>query len=93
MNVQPLLTTPPAIKPAIVSNDDMKPAFLDGDYVRVKGDTSPGHNHPDWCAGVNGSRGHGAATLSSIKRVEVYGGYLYHDVRMRFKTPATYLGS
>jgi hypothetical protein len=50
MSAQPLLTTPPDIKPAaIVLTDDMKPAFRVGDYVlRVKGDTSPGHNRPAW---------------------------------------------
>jgi hypothetical protein len=71
-----------------------KPAFRVGDYVRVKGDTSPGHNRPDGYAFVKQVRGHGAAnTLSSIQMVEVYGGSLFHDVRIQFMTPATFPGS
>jgi hypothetical protein len=93
MSVQPLLVTPPDMKPAIVLTDDMKPAFRVGEYVRVKGDTSPGHNRPDGYAFIKQVRGHGAATLSSIQMVEVYGGNLFRDVRMQFMTPATFLGS
>jgi hypothetical protein len=51
----------------------MKPAFWVGDYVRVKGDTSPSNNRPDGYAFIKKVRGHGAATLSSIQMVEVYG--------------------
>jgi hypothetical protein len=93
LTVQPLRTTPPDIKPAIVLTDDNKPAFRVGDYVRVKGDTSPDHNRPDGYAFIKQVRGHGAATLSSIQMVEVYGGSLFHDVRMQCMTPATFLGS
>jgi hypothetical protein len=50
----------------------MKPAFWVGDYVRVKGDTSPGNNRPpDGYAFIKKVRGHGAATLSSIQMVEI----------------------
>jgi hypothetical protein len=62
--------------------------------VKVKGDTSPYHNRPDDYAFVEGVRGHGAATLSSIKMVEeVYGGSKFHYVTMRSMTPAKFLGS
>jgi hypothetical protein len=37
---------------ATAGNSDMKPAFRVGDYVKVKGDTSPGHNRPDGYAFV-----------------------------------------
>ena len=38
--------TPPETKGKIQFTDDLKPAVLIGDYVRVTGDTSPVFNFP-----------------------------------------------
>jgi hypothetical protein len=90
-SAEPLKITPPDIKPALVKNDNMKPAFHKFEYVWVKGDTSPGHNRPDGYAFIEQVRGVGAATLSSIRMREVYGGRLFHDVPMQSMTPAPFL--
>jgi hypothetical protein len=52
-----------------------------------------GHNCPDGYAWAENVSGHGAATLSLIRMVEIDGRRLFHDVRMQFMTPANYLQS
>ena len=50
----------------IVEEDNMKPAFTVGEYVKVAGDTSPGKNRPEGFGFIVGDEGYGAATLSDV---------------------------
>lgn len=61
------INTPPERKPAITVSDNMKPVFGVGEYVKVKGDSSPGNNHPDGFGFVVKTAGVGAAAKYTVK--------------------------
>jgi hypothetical protein len=47
--------------------DDMKPAVVIGEFVKVKGDTSPGNNRPCVIGFVESVQGVGAATTATVR--------------------------
>ena len=69
-----IILTPPERKPAIVKEDNMKPAFNIGEHVKVARDYSAGVSRPEGHGYVMKVAGNGAATISTVKFEETSGG-------------------
>jgi len=69
-----------------VADDDLKPCFSVGEYVKVVADTSPGMNRPEGCGWIRSVRGVGAATLSDVQYDTAY-----DNNRMHRNIPVEYI--
>ena len=89
-SIMPLSTVSPEFKPAIRFEDDLKPVFRVGEYVRVARDFSPGKNRQEGYGFVEEVAGFGAATLLSVRTNASGDGRLHKAIPMNDITPAEY---
>ena len=90
----PVAITTPEFKPYIRFDDDLKPIFNVGDYVRVERDMSPGKNRQEGYGFVQKVSGVGAATLTTVRMSETMGdGRTHKDIPLSHITPAIFFGN
>ena len=89
-SIMPLSTVSPEFKPAIRFEDDLKPVFRVGEYVRVARDFYPGKNRQEGYGFVEEVAVCGAATLVSVRTNASGDGRLHKAIPMNDITPAEY---